>query len=387
MPEEGLVGGGRLTERTGEQGSVPKERASRIVMLVDLDSFYASVEEQRHPELRGRPVVICMFSGRTEDSGAVATANYRARALGVKAGMPIPLAKRLVKEGDAVFLPADREHYREVSDRIMEILGEEADALEQVSIDEAYLDVTARTGGLWREAERIASQIKGRIREQEGVTCSIGIGPNKFVAKMATSRQKPDGLTIVREEEVQEFLAPLLVEELHGVGPKTAEALREMGVITAKDLAQVDVQELVGIFGEARGVYLKEIARGIDPSPVAKRERTQFSRIATLKEDTRDEDAIMERMVELGDQLERKLTETNVGFRTLSIILIDTRLRTHTKSETLPHSRSVREKIPIVRRLLQEWLAEQGASLVRRVGVRVSNLSHVGSQRTLTDFG
>ena len=152
-------------------------------MHIDLDSFYASIEEVRNPSIKGKPIVICVYSGRTENSGAVSTSNYSARKLGIKSGMPIILAKRIAMNKEVVFLPVDIEYYKEVSDSIMNLIEEESDILEQVSIDEAYIDVTEKTSGNWNKAIQVANTIKQKILSQEGLTASIGIASNKFVAK------------------------------------------------------------------------------------------------------------------------------------------------------------------------------------------------------------
>ena len=194
---------------------------ARIIMLVDLDYFFAQCEELRNPSLKDKPVVVGMYSGRTEDSGAVSTANYLARKYGVKSGIPLFLAKKRLEGTDAVFLPVDYDYYQQISDRIMQILRGFPDAFEQVGIDEAYLDVTQRVHGSLDEAKRLVQQMKSAVKDQVGVTFSVGVGPNKLIAKIASDKQKPNGLTIVQPEEVEIFLSPLPVDNLLGVGRKT----------------------------------------------------------------------------------------------------------------------------------------------------------------------
>src|SRR5579864_952021 len=170
----------------------------RTIIAVDLDYFYAQCEEVRDPSIRGKPVVICVFSGRTKESGAVSTANYVARGLGVKSGMPIALAKKILqKDPESVFLPMDIEYYGEVSDRIMELIRSHGDKFEQASIDEAYLDVTNLSHSNYQEAGVIGRKIKTEISAKEGLTCSIGIAPNKLMAKMAVDSKKPDGFAMI----------------------------------------------------------------------------------------------------------------------------------------------------------------------------------------------
>ncbi|MDY6966869.1 MAG: DNA polymerase IV [Halobacteriota archaeon] len=361
----------------------------RIIIHVDLDSFYASLEESRNEKIRGKAVVICMFSGRSEDSGAVSAANYKARELGIKSGMSIVNAKRLAKgSGDVIFLPADREYYRTVSDRIMGVLEDEADLMQQVSVDEAYLDITEKTRKSWDGAKRIAEEIKERIKREEYLTCSVGIGPNKLIAKMASKHRKPDGLTVIKEEDIEGFLGGLPVSKLHGVGKKTTDALSELGVKTVDELAKTDPMKLEEAFGRNKAKALHDMALGIDDSPVEGKDARQISRIATLKEDTRDVETIFEKIIELTDEMEKKLKGEGVSFRTVSIILIDTHLKMQTRSETIPQTENVLEILPVARSLLERFLEENPEKVLRRVGIRVSNLTREKEkgQRTLFEF-
>ena len=346
----------------------------RVILHVDLDSFYASIEELRNKEIRGKPVVICVFSGRSADSGAVSTANYKARELGIRAGLPIAYAKRLAKDKDVTFLPMDIEYYRTVSERIMAILEEEADATQQVSIDEAYLDVTSRSDGSWEEALKIADRIKRRISAEEGLTCSIGIGPNKLVAKMASSFKKPDGLTVVRETEVQNFFENLPLVEIHGIGSKTAEALEKLGIRTTKELSSADAQILEAALGKTKARLLQDKALGIDESPVEPTEPQQISRIGTLKEDTENLETILQKIGELAVDMKGRIEKKKVTFRTISIITIDTTLKAQTKSETIKQTDDLETILRVARSLLKIFFEDNPGKKLRRVGIRVSNL-------------
>jgi DNA polymerase IV (DinB-like DNA polymerase) len=355
-------------------------------MHVDLDSFYASVEENRNDSIRGKPVVICVYSGRTEDSGAVSTSNYKARELGIKAGMPIIIAKRIAKGKDVAFLPVDMDYYREISDRIMDLLEDESDVMEQVSIDEAYLDVTKRVNGNYDKAIEIANTIKNKIISQEQLTVSIGIAPNKFVAKMASDFQKPNGLTVIKEDEIISFLENLKVSKLHGIGDKTTKSLNELGIETAKDLGAFGIEELEEIFGRNKARLLHDKSLGIDDSPVEPREKKQLSRIGTLKEDTKDKNLIYEKIIELSKDMEQRIIKNNVSFRTVSLITIDTELRTQTKSETIAQTKDIQKVISISNELLGKYLGENPDKMMRRVGIRISNLQFSKSQKTLDEF-
>ena len=258
-------------------------------MLVDLDYFYAQVEEKRNPSIKDKPVVVCVYSGRTEESGVVATANYIARKYGVNSGIPIVLAKKRLEGVDFVFIRMDHDYYKQVSDRIMDILKSRSDGFEQMGIDEAYLDISKRSGLSYQMATEMARAIKEEIKNQEGLTCSIGVGPNKLIAKIASDVEKPDGLTVVRPEEVLQFLYPMAVNRIVGVGKKTSEKLECMGIKTIGDLAALDVQRLMEAFGDSLGTYLHNASKGMDEDPIRERgDAESISRIATLKQDTHD---------------------------------------------------------------------------------------------------
>jgi len=200
---------------------------ARIIMLVDLDYFFAQVEELRNPTLKGKPVVVGMYSGRTEISGAVSTSNYLAREYGVKSGLPLFIAKKRLEGRDAVFLPVDYDYYQHISDKIMATLRLYSDAFEQVGIDEAYLDVTRKANQSYEEAQELVSEIKAAVKREVGVTFSVGIGPNKLIAKIASDMHKPDGVTIVKPGEVEVFLSTLSVDALLGVGKNTVAKMAE----------------------------------------------------------------------------------------------------------------------------------------------------------------
>src|SRR3989344_870851 len=234
----------------------------RIIMHIDFDYFYAQVEEVER-KVKDRPVVVCMFSGRTAESGAVATANYLARKYGVGAGIPIFQAKAKLKGTDALFLPANHQLYAEKSFAIMQLLEKFTDKLEPASIDEAFLDVSEKCDGDYKKAEKLVKEIKKAIYEKFKLTCSIGIAPNKLVAKIASDFRKPDGLTIVIPEKVKTFLRPLPARKLYGIGPKTDSVLNSLGIKTIGDIADAKKEKLAGIFG-AWGYRMHEYANGID---------------------------------------------------------------------------------------------------------------------------
>lgn len=361
---------------------------SRIVVHVDMDYFYAAVEEREDPSLIGRPVVVCMYSGRGEHGGSVSTSNYTAREYGIKSGMPCSRAIKL--NPDAVFLPVRKEFYTEVSDSIMEVLRSHADSdesFEQISIDEAFIEVTANCNGDFECALKLGEDIKQKILEKEQLTCSVVIGPNKLIAKMASSENKPDGLTVISQNDVNSFLEDRTTSQLWGVGDVTAARLEKMGIKSVGQLASSDIVSLIDAFGKKKGSWLKKAAQGIDESPVRQREGSeQIGRIATLPENSSDHDLIMPVLDNLADDVIKKTIKRGVSFRQVTLIVITSDFKTQTRNHTL--QRAVAEK-EILRSNLDKLLTtflEENKSAIRRIGVRVAGLQEVSSQTTLASY-
>lgn len=363
----------------------------RVVLHIDMDYFFAAIEERENPALLGKAIVVCMLSGRSELSGAVSSCNYIAREFGIRAGMPCSRAKKLNPE--AVFLPVRKEFYTSVSDRIMEILrsyadpGINGDSFEQVSVDEAFIEVSERTGGDFNLAFELGMQLKREIKEKEKLTCSIGIGPNKLIAKMASSAKKPDGITVVSPQDLEAFLWPLNVSKLWGIGDVTARKLQEMGIVTIKDLAEHDILELISAFGKSRGTWLKHAASGIDYSPLKEKDGSeQIGRIATLPEDTLDKELISSLIERLAGDVIEKLDSRELSFRVVTVTIINSNFRMYTKSRTLNHPVSSKEiLLGAARDILSEFLSENRTEL-RRVGVRVGGLQKRKGQKSLFDY-
>jgi len=361
---------------------------SRVVMLVDLDYFFAQAEELRNASIRDKPVVICVYTGRSQDSGVVSTANYIARKFSVKSGMPIFLAKKKLEKADAVFLPVDHEYYGQVSDKVMQILSTHADRFEQMGIDEVYLDVTHRAAGDFEKAKELAHTIKSDIKQRLQLTCSIGVGPNKLIAKVAADIQKPDGLTVVNPSEVQDFLFPLPVSRILGIGRKTEERMVAMEIRTVGDLAKYDVQRLIQVFGRSLGTYFHEAARGVDESPVQELgEAESISRIVTLKENTRDVTTILMYVNPLCEDLQASARERRLAFRSVGISAVLSDMSAHSRSKTLENATDDMETLKqTVKELFEKFLGETDLE-ARRVGAKVSNFVEGASkQQQITRF-
>lgn len=356
------------------------ESISKPIFHIDMDAFFASVEQKHAPELKGKPVVIGADPKHGKGRGVVSTCSYEARKFGIHSAMPISRAYRLCP--DAVFLPVNMRLYAETSFRVMQIIRKHALQFQQVSIDEAF--VVPRTDS-YEEAREIAMQIKDEIKKVEGLTCSIGIGPNKSIAKISSDLKKPDGLTIVKEDESQSFIAPLPVRRLHGVGPKTEAVLSMLGIKTIGDLAKADESFLGNELGKW-GPYLHELALGKGSTEVAEEEGTQsISREHTFDEDTNDMLAINDIIEELSKYLHTTLVETNYAFRTVTVKVRYSNFETHTKQLTLPQpSQDANIVSDAAKHLISYFM--QSKNKMRLIGVRLSNLSMPSRQKSIKEY-
>jgi len=311
----------------------------RIIAHVDMDAFYASVEAHHNPALRDKPVVVGADPKEGRGRGVVEAASYAARRYGIRAAMPISRAWKLAQaaivkgEEAVVFVHGNRRLYVEMSERVMAILAAAGDAFEEASIDEAYLDLSS-FGNFDAAAER-ARALKREIAEREGLTCSVGLGPNKLVAKIASDFKKPDGLTIVTEDEVQAFLDPLSIRVIPGIGPKTEVELNGRGIRTVRDLRGLDAAQLSEWFGRW-GEDLHAKARGLSDSVVSNEwEPKSVGEQETFEVNTLDVEFILERVQALADEVFARLQRQ--GFRACRTVTITVRFahfRTLTRAHT-----------------------------------------------------
>ena len=360
----------------------------RVVFHIDFDYFYAQCEEIRKPHLKTKPVAVCVYSDRGGDSGAIATANYLARKYGVKSGMPIKFAKKKLEEvPEAVFLPTDFDYYTEVSESAMSIIRNHADVFEYVGRDEAYLDVTNRVDCDFKRAAHLAQQLKNSLRSTVKLSSTIGVSFNKLVSKIASGYKKPDGLTIVEPEKIESFLDPLPIRTIPGIGKKSEERLAEIGLETISQLRGVDVFTLNGLFGRKVGTYIYNAARGIDDEPVSPRhDPVQYSRIITLKQDSKDFDFIVSDLGKLCDDLHEAIVKDGILFKSVGIQFVQSDLSSRTKSRTLRNPTSSLDELKKAAiQLLKESLEDQRLS-IRRLGVRVSDFSQIHGQLDITRF-
>jgi len=312
----------------------------RIVVHVDMDAFYAAVEEHLNPALRELPVAVGADPKEGRGRGVVMTANYAARRFGIHSALPISRAWRFAEtarlrgEPATVFIQPRMALYREVSGRMMQILQRYGDAFEEASIDEAYLEISSL--GNFPAAKERMTLLKTEIRDREGLSCSVGIAPNKFLAKIASGRQKPDGLTIVEPNEVTAFLNPLPIRTIPGIGSKSEQFLHQRNIKTVEDLRRISEASLTDWFGKWGG-RLFERARGIDESEVSNEwTRKSFGEQETFDEDTRDQSIVAERLERMAERIISKMTEREFkGFRTVTLTVRFGDFQTNNRSRTL----------------------------------------------------
>jgi DNA polymerase-4 len=303
---------------------------ARAIVHLDLDAFFAAVEVLQNPDLEGRPVIV---GGRPEGRGVVTSASYDARAFGVRSAMPT--SRALVLCPDAVVLPPRHRLYREYSRRVMTILRETSPLMEQVSVDEAFLDLTDLVV-IWEEAVDMARKLQSQVKEVTGLSASLGVATNKLVAKVASDRDKPGGLTVVRPGQEATFLAPLPVWVLWGIGPVTAQKLANIGVTTVGELADVPEKDLRMRFGR-HGAVMAQRAQGIDRRPLAmKHEPKSVSQERTFAQDLVDSEALNRQLQRLSQGVSRRLRKAELAAGTVAIKIRYADFTTLTRQMKLP---------------------------------------------------
>jgi DNA polymerase IV (DinB-like DNA polymerase) len=355
-----------------------------------MDAFYASVEMRDDPSLKGLPLVIGADPRGGKGRGVVCTASYEARKFGVRSAMPISQAWRLAPH--ATYIRPDFSKYGPASEAVMQVLERYADVLEQVGLDEAYLDVTQRTGGDWDLARSLALSLQAAVKRETGLSCSVGVAPCKAVAKVATDQRKPHGVTLVRPERVQVFLAPLPVRVLNGCGPKTAQALREEGLVTVGDLAAESRESMEQRFG-SHGGWLWRIAQGDDPRRVEGthglrksrgNETTFFTDLKDLEKVLRAAAELLEETLDHHDRRDRR------AFSTLTVKVRYAGFVTLTRAKTVDVPFETERSDTVAR----AWATAKALLLplldgrpVRLVGVRLSGFAEPTGQQALDAFG
>ena len=345
-----------------------EENATQATILhVDMDAFYASVAERDNPELKGKAVVIGMGA-----RGVVSAANYEARKFGIHSAMPVGRARRLAPH--AIFLPVDMPRYQEVSEHVMEIFHSFTPWVEPISLDEAFLDVTG-SQKLLGTGREIAVAIRKKVEEQEGITCSVGIAPSKFIAKLASNHCKPNGMLEITSDRILTFLHPLPIQAMWGVGPKTAEVLERLGLRTIEDIAKLPRTTLIRALGEANGASLYELAWGRDYRDVTPEEPDRsISAAETFAQDLDNPEEILTEFLRLTERATARLRDRDLFAKTISIKVRFADFSTINRSKTLPLPiDSTHDVYEVVKGLYQALRIERAR--LRLVGVSLENLS------------
>ena len=345
-----------------------EEIANQATILhVDMDAFFASVAERDKPELKGKAVVIGMGA-----RGVVSAANYEARKFGIHSAMPVGRARRLAPH--AIFLPVDMARYQEVSEHVMEIFHSFTPWVEPISLDEAFLDVTG-SQKLLGTGREIAVAIRKKVEEQEGITCSVGIAPSKFIAKLASANCKPNGMLEITSDRILTFLHPLPIQAMWGVGPKTAEVLERLGLRTIEDIAKLPRATLIRALGEANGASLYELAWGRDYRDVTPEEPDRsISAAETFAQDLDNPEEILTEFLRLTERATARLRDRDLFAKTISIKVRFADFSTINRSKTLPLPiDSTHDVYEVVKGLYQALRIERAR--LRLVGVSLENLS------------
>ena len=355
----------------------------RIVLHVDMDSFFASIEERDHPRLKGLPIVVGSDPKNGKGRGVVSTANYPARKYGIRSAVPISRAWKLSQQAkkagqpEVVFMDVDMAKYARVSKEIMNYIASQGEAFQAGGIDECYLELISSKNN-WKTARARAEKIRKYIKEKFKLTCSIGVGPNKLIAKIAVEDNKPDGLTVVRDEEVQKFLDSKSVRVIPGIGPKAEQALLQIGVETIKDLRQKTKGELVEAFGKRGGDFYQR-ARGISDSPVeAGGEAKSIGRDMTLEKDTLDPKILLPHFKAIAEDVFSLIKKEKLVFKTIMVVVRFEGFETHTKGHSLERPAKELNIIETeAMKLLLPFLdgrQNPKRKKIRLIGIRLSNL-------------
>ncbi len=353
--------------------------AAPAIIHIDMDAFFASVEQARHPELRGRPVVV---GGRAERRSVVSTASYEARACGVYTAMPMAQARRLCPQ--AAFLPVDMHAYIAAHRALLELFGRFTDVVEPVSIDEAVLDV-AGSRRLFGPPRAIAARIQEQVYDEHGLTCTLGIGPNKLLAKLAANLNKPAGIGLLDDSDVHGRLRALPVRELYGVGPATEERLHALGLTTVGMVQDVPLPFLAAAFGRsARGLKHLAFGRSLSPVRAGRTAPSSLSHETTFADDTADQATLHAALLALTDELMTRLRGEHYAARGVALKVRDNTFHTLERHATLSRATTATRTVyGAVTRLLDT--VDLGPRKVRLLGVTVSGLESGAWQLTFDD--
>jgi DNA polymerase IV len=340
----------------------------RKIIHIDMDAFYASIEQRNDPNLRGKPVIV---SGPPNSRSVVCTCSYEARKFGIHSAMPASHAYRLCPHG--IFVPPHFSEYQEASRLIHQVFSEYTDMIEPLSLDEAYLDVTENKNN-FRSSSLIAREIKRKIKEKTELNSSAGVSYNKFLAKIASDWEKPEGFTVIPPARALYFLENLPIGKFYGIGKKTEEQMKNQGILIGKDLKRFEKWQLIELFGKS-GSYYYDVVRGIDNRPVeTKRTRKSIGREETFSRDILEREEIIDCLWEIAEELEKTLKRYNTGGKTITLKVKYYDFRSITRSHTCSHPlTTAKEFMESVSELLEK--TEVGRCPVRLIGLSLTSLT------------
>lgn len=347
----------------------------RTILHVDMDAFYASIEEREHPELKGQPIIV---GGRSENRGVVSAANYAAREFGVHSAMPMKTARKLCPHGH--YFPVQMNVYAEVSQSIQRIFRKYTPLVEPLSLDEAFLDVSG-SELLFGTGQEIAVAIKQEIKEQLKLIASVGVAPNKFLAKIASDADKPDGLVIVKPDDIHGFLDPLPISRVWGIGKVASKRFANLGVHTIAQLRALDSKTLSELFGE-QGQHLWELSRGIDDRPVvSERQAKSISRETTFSQDVTDREILKTVLLELVEDVARRLRKNGLRGKTIQLKIRYDDFSTFTRAITLDRPTDITKEIENAALQTLETRLPQRALSIRLIGIGVTGFDSGSMQQ------
>ena len=338
---------------------------SKIILHVDMDAFFASVEQLDNKELRGKPVIV----GGTSERGVVSTCSYEARKYGIHSAMPIFIAQKLCPHG--IYVKGRYSRYKEVSNQIFKILREVSTSIEPLSIDEAYLDLSYSD---FNDGRRAAQYIKKRVLQEVGLTLSVGISYNKFLAKLASDWNKPNGIMEITKEMIPKVLEPLPIGKIHGLGQKSVTKLNNMGLFTIKDLLELPLEFFITYLGGKQGHEIYNRIRGLDEREVnSHRDRKSFGKERTLKSDTKDKDELLIILKEFVNEISNNLKSRDIKGKTITLKYKTCLFENHTRSKSLTfYTNEVNEIFEVVKELLEN---EDFKEDIRLIGVSISSFN------------
>lgn len=366
----------------------------RIIFHVDFDYFFAQCEEIRNPFIKDMPVVVCVFSGRTKESGIISTANYVARQYGIRSGISIKFAKSKLKNFDnnnRFFLPMDIEYYKKISNRAMKIILSvtTAEDYEIIGLDECYLNLTNIVNNNYKNAIILAKDIKNRLSRELNLSCSIGISYNKLLAKIASKYKKPNGLFVIEPNKTLKIISNLDIGIIPGIGPKNKRKLNNFGITTFKQLSEIDIAFLKKNFGNYYAEFLHNSSLGINKDPIQTKQLSkQITRIKTLKEYTTDIEYVKSLIAELCKSIYTDLIKRELLFKSVGLIFIDNKLGIINRSKYLKnYTQNLTDLINNANSIFLDYLSTYDIFKLRRIGIKVSEIKKdEGYQNTLFNY-